>query len=391
MPIIGHFFVVKYKNNIVEMYFIIDKMRFIIKIHYFCFNSNQHKMKNLTLILLFFLTTTLSKAQELESILIAADDASLLMQNYVNPLMKGLMYDMNGGWYTTAKTHKKLGFDITINANAAFVPSSDQMFAFVPSDYSYLTLPNGESDLPTIMSENDAETAVDVTIDNGDGTYNVASFEMPGGITGDLPINAVPAPMVQLGLGLPLNTDIKLRLIPNLNFDENVETSLFGLGLQHDLMQYLGSLEKLPLNISILAAFTNMNVSYNIKDEDSGDDIDITNGEAQFKMNTWTVQALASLDFKIITLYGGLGYNNGSASTKLKGTYTVDYEVEDGGGTVIGTTSETVTDPINLDFDANGVRATLGARLNIGFFKIFADYTLQEYNTASAGIAFSFR
>ena len=125
--------------------------------------------------------------------------------------------------------------------------------------------------------------------------------------------------------------------------------------------------------MSVLAAFTNMDVSYNIEDDDSGDDITITNGEAQFKMNTWTIQALASLDFKIITLYGGLGYNNGKSSTKLKGTYTVEYDVEDGGGTVIGSESDTVTDPINLDFHANGVRATLGARLNIGFFKIFAE------------------
>ncbi len=348
-------------------------------------------MKNLTLVLFLFLTTTFTKAQDIENILIAADDASLLMQNYVNPVMKGLMYDMNGGWYTTAKTHKTFGFDITINANASFVPDQDQMFAFVHNDYMFLSLPNGETELPTLMSENDAETTVNVRIDNGNDTYNVASFEMPGGITGDLPVNAVPAPMVQLGLGLPLNTDVKLRLVPNLNFDDDVEANLFGLGLQHDLMQYFGPLEKLPLNISVLAAFTNMKVTYNIEDEDSSDDITVTNGEAQFKMNTWTLQALASLDFKIVTLYGGFGYNNGSSTTKIKGTYTVDYDVEDDGGNVIGTASETITDPINLDFDANGVRATIGARLNIGFFKIFADYTLQEYNTASAGIAFSFR
>jgi len=348
-------------------------------------------MKNLTFVLLLFFTTTIAKAQEFESILIAADDASLLMQNYVNPVMKGLMYDMNNGWYTTAKTHKKFGFDITISASAAFVPKSDEMFAFIPSDYSYLSLPNGETQLPTVMGQNDAETTVDVEIDNGDGTFNVASFEMPGGIAEDLPINAIPAPMVQIGLGLPFKTDLKLRLIPNLNFDDDVETNLFGLGLQHDLMQYFGPLEKLPLNVSILAAFTNMEVTYNIDDEDSGDDIAITNGKGQFKMNTWTVQAIGSLDFKIITLYGGIGYNNGSASTKIKGTYTVDYDVEDGSGTVIDTVSDTVTDPINLDFEANGIRTTLGARLNIGFFKIFADYTFQEYNTASAGIAFSFR
>jgi hypothetical protein len=348
-------------------------------------------MKNLSIMLFLLLTTTFTRAQEIENIIIAADDASLLMQNYVNPVMKGLMYDMNGGWYTTAKTHKTFGFDITFNANASFVPDKDQMFAFVPSDYMFLSLPNGESQLPTLMSEDDAETTVDVNIDNGDGTYNVGSFEMPGGITGDLPVNAVPAPMVQLGVGLPFNTDIKLRLVPNLNFDDDVEANLFGLGLQHDLMQYLGPLEKLPLNVSVLAAFTNMNVTYNIVDDDNTDNIAVTNGEAQFKMNTWTIQALASLDFKIITLYGGLGYNNGSSSTKLKGTYTIDYDVEDGAGNIIGSDSETITDPINLDFEANGVRATLGARLNIGFFKIFTDYSLQEYNTLSAGIAFSFR
>ena len=108
-------------------------------------------------------------------------------------------------------------------------------------------------------------------------------------------------------------------------------------------------------------------------------------------MNAWTVQALASLDFKIITLYGGLGYNSGSTTAKMKGDYTLTYDVEDNNGVPLGTAQETVSNPINLDFEANGVRATIGTRLNLGFFKIFADYTLQEYNTASAGIAFSFR
>ena len=28
---------------------------------------------------------------------------------------------------------------------------------------------------------------------------------------------------------------------------------------------------------------------------------------AQFKLKTWTAQALGSLDFKIVTIYGGIG------------------------------------------------------------------------------------
>jgi len=348
-------------------------------------------MKKLIVSLILIVSIQLVKAQELETILLAADDASLITQNYLNPAMEGLMYSMNGGWATTAKVHKKFGFDLTIGINASLVPDEAQSFAFVPGDYSFLTLPNGESELQTVMSENDAETTVDISIPNGDGTFKVASFDMPGGITEDLPVNAVPAPTVQVGFGLPFKTDIKARFVPNINFDDNVEASLIGVGLQHDLTQYLGAFEKLPFSLSILGAFTNMSVTYAINDESSTDDVAVSNGEVEFIMNTWTVQALASLDFKIITFYGSVGYNNGKTTAKMKGDYTLTYDVEDSNGNQIGTVNETISNPINLDFEANGMRATIGTRLNLSIFKIFADYTIQNYNTATVGIAFSVR
>lgn len=349
-------------------------------------------MKNLLLTLSFIAMTITLSAQELESLLLASDDASKMTESYVNPVMKGLMYSMNGGWYTTAKTHKKFGFDITINANASIVPTADQMFAFTQSDYQYLSTANGETSLPTLMSEDDTETMIDVSIPVGDGTYKVTSFEMPGGIAEDLPLNAVPTPMVQVGFGLPLKTDIKLRFVPKLNFDDSVEANLIGVGLQHDITQYLGPIDKLPLSVSVLGAFTNMKVAYAIEDESANDGVTVSaDGEAEFKMDAFTIQALASLDFKVITIYGGIGYNNGKSTVKIKGDYDLEYDVEDGSGNVIGTASESISDPINLSFDASGMRATLGTRINIGFFKIFADYTLQEYNTVSAGIALSFR
>lgn len=349
-------------------------------------------MKKIIIFLILVLTFQVSKAQELESILLAADDASKLTENYIRPVMNGLIYNMNGGWYTTAKTHKKFGFDLTVSLNASFVPTKDEIFQFIPSDYQFTSLPNGETTLPTVMSSNDVETSVDIRVPYQGNSFKVASFEMPGGITGDLPINAVPTPMVQIGLGLPSKTDLKVRYVPKLSFDDGgVETDLIGIGLQHNLMQYFGPLEKLPLSVSILAAFTNMNVRYNIEDENASDNIFINNGSAEFKMNTWTVQALGSLDFKIITLYAGLGYNNGKSSIKMKGDYTLTYDLEDNNGNQIGTVDESISNPINLNFNGNGLRTTLGMRLNIGFFKIFGDYTLQEYNTLSAGFAFSFR
>ena len=213
--------------------------------------------------------------------------------------------------------------------------------------------------------------------------FKVATFTMPDGIGEDLPLNAVPSPMIQASIGLIPNTDISIRYLPEINTDD-VSGNLIGFGLKHNLMSYFGPLDKLPLNIAIMGGFTSMNVNYNIQNS-SG--LQGTNQEAVFKLNAYTVQAIASLDFPVITIYGGLGYDKGSSTLKLNGTYKLDYTFENTSSTV----TESVTDPINMDFDTSSMRATLAARLNIGFFKIFGDYSIKEFNTVSAGIAFSFR
>ena len=345
------------------------------------------------IIILLTLFSTSAQAQELESILIAGvGDANDLTEHYIEPALKGLVYSMNNGWATTAKTHDKFGFDIIIGGNLSFVPNGQKNFLFYPSDYKYLTLPTGGSTmLPTVMSEDSNQSVLDVRVPVGDGTYKVAEFEMPGGITEDVPASAVPSPMIQVGLGLPTRTDIKLRFVPNLEYGDSVKAGMFGLGFQHDFTQYLGPLDKLPLSISGLVAYSNLNVKYSIDDDTDLDDVNVTNGEAEFKLNTFTIEALGSLDFKFITLYAALGYGTGGASIKLKGDYELEYGLEDEAGNSLGTVSESISNPINIKANNGSVKGTLGARLNLSIFKIFANYTFQEYSTFGAGIAVSVR
>src|SRR5690606_30611996 len=346
-------------------------------------------MKRSIVIFVFCFVSNFGFSQGFETVIFAAEDASKLSEDYVNPFVKGLMYNMNSGWYTTAKTHNKFGFDITITPSVSLVPSSDEYFNFNPNDYKHLSLPNGESRIPTIMSSSDQTTMVNVSIPYGNDTYKVSEFEMPKGIAGDLPFNGVPLPMVQAGLGLPSRTDVKLRLVPNISFGDGGDVNLLGIALQHDLGQYL-KISKLPLNISILGGFTKLNVNYAIENDAEIPDITVYDGLASFETTAWTLQALASLDLKIITFYGGVGYNAGKTEVKLEGDYVLSYNIEDENGATWGVVTETVSDPINLKFDVSGMNATLGTRLNLGFFKIFASYTLQEYNTINGGIAFSF-
>ncbi|NMH87852.1 DUF6588 family protein [Flavivirga algicola] len=333
-------------------------------------------MKKLTLLCLLLLVAHVSRSQELESILLASrDDANKLTNSYIGPAMTGLIYGMNSGWYHTAKVHKKLGFDVTIAMNASMVPSKDEFFDIANLGLTSITA-SGSSVTPTVAGKGDgAMLDVNATVE---GQTVTASFEMPSGINDDLPLGAVPTPAIQLGVGLPYKFDVMLRLVPEVGSDD-VKGKLFGVGLKKEITSIFGPVDKLPLHVSVLAAYTSMDVNYGI----DGNVIPGQNQRAEFKLNAYTVQAIGSLNFPIVNIYGGLGYTGGSSTLKMLGTYELQYDNIP--------VAIPVTDPLNLDFDASGFRTTLGVRLSLGFFKLFGDYTLQEYNTLSAGIAFSFR
>ena len=81
----------------------------------------------------------------------------------------------------------------------------------------------------------------------------------------------------------------------------------------------------------------------------------------------------------------------GNSSFKIKGTYDLTYDLTAGNGTKIGEVQERLVNPFTLNFDTGGTSAKLGMRFNLAWFKLFADYNFQEYNTLTAGLSFSFR
>ncbi len=346
-------------------------------------------MKKFALLILMLVYAVSMKAQEddgLESILYAnIQDANKLTKAYLNPGMKGLIYGMNSGWYHTAKAHKTFGFDISIGLNASMVPTKDELFKFADLGLSSTTTYHFATS-PAVAGTND--TAAQATVKATaviEGQTVSKEFKMPGGVKEDLPLNAVPTPSVQFTFGLPKQFDVMIRLVPEVGSDD-VKGNLFGVGVKKEITSLFGAFEKLPLHISLLGAYTNMDVNYNIQ---NGSSIAGANQKATFNLTSYTVQAIVSINFPIINFYGGIGYGAGTSDLKMLGTYVLEYET--GQPFPYDTVEKTVTDPINLDFDASGIRATVGTRLSLGFFKIFADYTIQEYNTISGGLAFSFR
>jgi hypothetical protein len=309
-------------------------------------------------------TATFSSAQlfeNFEGILSAtAADAQILADAYVAPLGQSLTYSLNSGWASSAKTHKKLGFDLTIGT--AFPSVSDAAKKFDINSLGLIRLDYDQSTANTVFGGGDPTLFRE--------SITQAEFKLPGGFEEDLIFNSLPVPYVQAGIGLFFKTDVMVRYLPKIDV-KGFEIDLIGVGLKHNLMQHFGLLDKLPLNLSLLASYSRVNGSYSLSE--TNQDQKLTIG-----VDTFLVQTLASLDFPIISVVGGFGYGKGDASMHMLGDYRAEFP---------GTT----VDPLSSENSFSGTHALIGVRANLLFLKIFANYTLQEFNTLTAGFSFNFR
>jgi len=161
------------------------------------------KKKLILFVSLCFSTCSFSQNFEnLEYLLLASsEDQSMLFKEYLNPLVTSVNFGMGSGWSHSAKTHKKLGFDITISLNTFFIPSNAKRFST-----SGLTSITSSSDyLPTVLGDNTNET-LSVSINDGSDVFPNefnATFIAPSGIESDLFLNMLITPNIQVGLGLP--------------------------------------------------------------------------------------------------------------------------------------------------------------------------------------------
>lgn len=306
-----------------------------------------------------------------ERYLIAGDQAPMIIKDYLNPAMVGMMNTSSSGWYSTAETHKRFGFDLTVNFVGAFIPDSDLSFDI--SGYNNIAVAGGKNMMPTILGDKDESPSI--TSNN----FNpVNPMNAPNGI-GISPAVA-PNIMLQGGLGIGWGTEIKFRLIPRTGTG-GFDAGTWGVAVQHDVFQYIPGDKVIPIHLSVLGGFTKSTGTWTFNDVDNEWDGD--KQHTDFSSQNFTLQLLTSTNIPIFNIYGGVGYNWSKASYKMYGTYIID----DGGVNP----KETLKDPASADWKSNGFTATVGARISIAFFKIFADYSFKEYNTVSAGIALSFR
>ena len=172
------------------------------------------------------------------------------------------------------------------------------------------------------------------------------------GKDGIITSSVFPLAVPQLRVGSVFGTEAMVRFItvPKIGSDQFPEITLWGAGLRHNISQYL---PMVPLDLAVSGFYTRFK---------TGDIIEVKG---------YSLGVQASKDFALVTVYGGLAYEN----TSMTVSYTSSDPILPG--------------QVNISLDGkNNFRLTGGACLSLGFFHIFADVNVGNVTHFSGGIGF---
>ena len=361
------------------------------------------------------------------------NDANTLLGAYVGPLGKSTGANLNAGWTNTAAALKPGRFELKLVGSAAYVPVPERAYNL---DALGLGTPstrevNGSTvtevwqykftQAPTVFgtTENSETIRKVITYQNPNAANEeqavIAELPIPNGL--GIPINPL-TPAMQLSVGIPLATEVMIRFLPSAEVasDELALNygGLWGLGLKHNVKQWIPGLRKLPFSLSVAAAYSTTRASVAlptiVPEVPSGeafadstrtstgyrgpsvDDTDYSGQGAEFRVQAWNVNVLISKEFTLISLYGGLRYAQSTTSVKLMGTYGfagVPYYNPENAFDPNNRkfTLVNIDNPIHVETTHGQVGLAGGFRFKMGFLALSGEATLSRFSTASIGLS----
>jgi hypothetical protein len=356
-------------------------------------NKLNYKRLRLSItILILFPASLFAQFEEVEFLRAGPVDGMKILEAYITPWANAFGASLNGSWYNTAKPHKFSGFDITAGVNFGYVPSTATTFDVTRIGLTTFT---GTGMAPTVSGP-----AVDGPLITGPtvGAVTLASFHSPPGTNWDV----MMAPTLQVGIGLPLGTELKIRYMPKIPV-KGIDISNWGIGLVHSIMQYFSGTKLLPFDVSLFGGFNKLVTDIPILL--LPDYTKPQNYTAAYSTDSWKNQnisidvgvmnfaVIGSLNLPVLTVYGGLGYSQTKMNIDVTGNFPLPrintsvsptQPVYEDAGVLINFPSSEIK-------NFSGLRANIGVRIKLGVITFFGDYTRSNYNVVSAGAGISFR
>jgi hypothetical protein len=335
-------------------------------------------------------------------------DVNALLNAYAAPALKCFGNNLGQGWYSTAAPLKPFRFELKILAPVSLVPTKDQSFNLRALNLNSFKPATGEGDIfPTILGK-EADSAKMEIFSGSVGGNQISKTSWLKALP--LPIPAMPYISPQLSIGLPKGTELMLRYTPDVSFEigdkgHKFKLSSFGVGIKHDVAQWIPVLKILPFSLSAYAAYSRFNAEIgeaalytDLDVEDSYDLMapvvadpnppDFTKQKIVFSSSNWTVGGIISKKLAILTVFGGLSLSGYSTEFRLEG----GFPVLSASSTSFDPIMTHVTDPVALSAKQTQVSATGGLRIKLLIMNISlsGNYVPGGYSSAAVSLGFGY-
>lgn len=315
-----------------------------------------------------------------------AADATKLLHAYGEPMFKGFGIGLNSGWNNTAQTKKLLHFELRLTATAAQVPTNQQSFDVTKIGLSNRVTPLNPANTiaPTFGAKN-SNDGPEMSINDDHGVATGKTFTMPAGV-----FNYIPAPAIQLTVGLVHNTDLTIRTTPTIHISDDAgSVGMIGFGIKHDIIQDFAKGVPKPFDLALAVNYNRINYSKTLDVQPdngttpvAGSSTNFSNQRIGAHFSGFNIQAIISKKLLFFTPFVAVAYQTANTNLNVLGNFPL---------TATATTYTTVTDPVNInEKSVNGLRADAGFQMAFVGLRIYASISTGEYTSANAGIGFGF-
>jgi hypothetical protein len=390
-------------------------------------------LRSVALAALWAFAAPRAQAQDAALAVIAGgrDDANRLVGAYAGPLGRGFSQALGQNWYNTANCLKLLRFNVQAGATMLSLPETDRYFDAQNLGLQNIRALGGDpSRVPTIAGDRNAVSPSWVIFGNladstaPGGQRPVALDTLPDLLQG-LGLRNVFAPYIQANVGLIKNTELNIRYAPVLDLStiggnllpDNLlrgEIRFWGVGIKHELLQWIPVLKRFPLSMSIYANHSRMSYTLDTRvDGPNPADYPRTlpgnlvmanyriNGSEDFANQRLSMEGRATgvglvLSKKVlmVTGFASIGMQESTFRLVAEGNYPIRTGLIQEPNNPLRFTEEwtSLEKPLDIETPSNrALRMGVGLRAKFVLIAVHAEaFTLGEYRGYCGGLSVGF-
>ena len=318
-------------------------------------------MRKLSFFFCLISAVTLAQIEDVGAI---ASDLVLLSDQYVSPAAEAAVYQSSGGWFTSAKKKDLWDLEISLQGNLIFIPNKSTDFLIDEADLQNLTI-QGEGTTANSPTALGGDNFVVIEGHIGDDFFE---FDSPEGINE----SSVRHAQLQASLGLWHGTSFVARYSPKIKINKTYY-QIIGFGIQHNLSQWIPSLNESTFDISGLITYSVYSVS------DTFSKVTLPIGS----LNSIVVDG-QSFMFNLIASKEVKKFNFSTALGLTSSQF--DYEVGGSGEVLLSTLNQALG---NLAESQINYKVDVGIDYRIQRFSINSMLTFGEYTNLVLGLNYN--